>query len=68
MSSRSDADRPDAGVPLRPEMHIASTKRCPRDDASVGSSYGSPPCSRSSWWREWERSFGGCRRGDAAAS
>ena len=24
MSSRSDADRPDAGVPPRPEMHMAS--------------------------------------------
>jgi S1-C subfamily serine protease len=26
MRSRSDADRPDAGVPVRPEMHIASNQ------------------------------------------
>ena len=29
MSSRSDADRPDAGVPPRPEMHIASNQALP---------------------------------------
>jgi hypothetical protein len=29
MSSRSDADRRDAGVPSRPEMHIASNKALP---------------------------------------
>jgi hypothetical protein len=29
MSSRSDADRPDACVPLRPEMHIASNQALP---------------------------------------
>jgi hypothetical protein len=29
MSSRSDADRPDAGVPPRPEMHIASKQALP---------------------------------------